>query len=88
MTWECVEGLAPQHIPQVKSVLLSLSVEHGGPWLSYSRLDPKFAGSNPAGVDGFFSERKILNMTSFGREVKPWVPCRRFTARERSSSRN
>ena len=27
-------------------------------WLSYSPLDPKFAGSNPAGVDGFFSERK------------------------------
>ena len=28
------------------------------PLLSYSPLDPRFAGSNPAGVDGFFSERK------------------------------
>ena len=27
------------------------------PWLSYSRLDPRLAGLNPAGVDGF-SERK------------------------------
>ena len=27
-------------------------------WLSYSTLDPRFAGSIPAGVDGFFSERK------------------------------
>ena len=27
-------------------------------WLSYSPLDPRFAGSNTAGVDGFFSERK------------------------------
>ena len=28
------------------------------PWLSYSPLDPRFAGSNPAGVDGFLSERE------------------------------
>ena len=29
------------------------------PWLSYSLLDPMFAGSNPTGVDGFFfSDRK------------------------------
>ena len=27
-------------------------------------------------------------MTSFGKEVKPWVPCRRFTARKGTSSRN
>ena len=27
-------------------------------WLSYSPLDPRFAGSIPAGVDGFFSELK------------------------------
>ena len=40
-------------------------------WLSYSPLDPSFAGSIPAGVDGFFQSEKILSMTSFGREVKP-----------------
>ena len=54
-------------------------------WLSYSPLDPRFAGSIPAGVDGFFQSVKILRMTCFGREVKPWVPCRRFTARKRTS---
>ena len=31
------------------------------------------AGSIPAGVDEFFQSVQILNMTSFGREVKPWV---------------
>ena len=38
-------------------------------WLSYSPLDPRFAGSIPAGVDGFFQSVKILSMTSFGREL-------------------
>jgi hypothetical protein len=28
---------------------------------------------------GFFRVKKILSETSFGKEVKPWVPCRRFT---------
>ena len=27
-------------------------------WLSYPPLDPRYAGSNPAGVDEFLSERK------------------------------
>ena len=58
------------------------------PWLSYSPLDPRFAVSNPDGVCGFFQGLKILSMTSFGREVKPRVPCRRFTARKRTSSQN
>ena len=48
-------------------------------WLSYSPLDQRFAGSKPAGVDGLFQSVKIQSMTSFGRDVKPWVPCRRFT---------
>ena len=55
--------------------------------INYS-LDPRFAGSNPAGVNGFFQSVKILSMISFGREVKPWIPCRRFTARKRTSRRN
>ena len=38
--------------------------------LSYSPLDPRFAGSIPPGVDGFFQSVIILSMTSFGREVK------------------
>ena len=36
----------------------------------------------------FFQNVKIMSMTSFGREVKPWVPCRGFTARKRTSCRN
>ena len=35
-----------------------------------------------------FQSVKILSMTSFGREVKPWVPCCRFTAHKRTSSQN
>ena len=33
-------------------------VDADPPGLSYSSLDPRFAGSNPTGVNGFFSERK------------------------------
>jgi hypothetical protein len=39
-------------------------------------LVPKFAGSNPAEAVGFFGRKKILSTPSFGREVKPSVPCR------------
>ena len=52
-------------------------------WLSYSPLDPRFADSIPVGANGFFESVKILSMISLGR-----VPCRRFTARKRTSSRN
>jgi hypothetical protein len=38
-------------------------------------LDPRFTGSNLAKVDGFVRAIKIHNMTSFGGEVKPSVPC-------------
>jgi hypothetical protein len=44
-----------------------------------SPLDPRFAGSIPDEVDGFLRVIKILSTTSFGGEVKPSVPCRRFT---------
>ena len=43
--------------------------------------------SRPGSRD-FFQSTKILSMASFGRVVKLWVPCRRFTARKRTSSRN
>jgi hypothetical protein len=46
-------------------------------------LVPKFAGSNPAEAVGFLG-RKILSTPSFGGEVKPSVPCRRFAACKRS----
>ena len=42
-------------------------------WIWGSRIR-----SRPGPMD-FFQTSKIMSMTSFGREVKPWVPCRRFT---------
>ena len=60
------------------SMMANASRRPGWSRRSYSPLDPRFAGSNPAEVDGFFSERKNLSKTSFGREVKPWVPCRKL----------
>ena len=47
-------------------------------------LVPKFAGSNPAEVVGFFRAKKILSTPSSGGELKPSVPCRRFAACKRS----
>ena len=51
-------------------------------WIRGSRVR-----SRPGSMD-FFQSVKILSMTSFGREVKSWVPCRRITARKSTSSRN
>jgi len=48
-------------------------------------LVPKFAGSNPAEAVRFLrAKKKILSTPSFGGEVKPSVPCRRFAACKRS----
>ena len=47
-------------------------------------LVPKFAGFKPSRSRRIFQGEKILSTPSFGREVKPFVPCRRFTARKRS----
>src|SRR5215475_4091891 len=47
-------------------------------------LVPKFAGSNPAEAVGFLRAKKFLSTPSFGGEVKPSVPCRRFAACKRS----
>jgi hypothetical protein len=56
----------------------------GGLEVAYWPLEPKFAGSNPAEAVVFFRAKKILSTPFFGRVVKLWVPCRRFTARKRS----
>ena len=55
---------------------------HTRHWIQGSRVQ-----TLPGSMD-FFQSVKILSMTSFGREVKSWGPCRRFTARKRTSSRN
>jgi hypothetical protein len=52
----------------------------GGLVVSMLASGTKFAGSNLAKAIGFFSGEKILSMPSFGREVKPFAPCRRFAA--------
>jgi len=45
---------------------------------------PKFAGSNPAEAVRIFMGEKSSSRPSSRREVKPWVPCRRFAACKRS----
>ena len=61
-------------------VQLNDSIEcFGGLGVACSPLVPKFAGSNPAEAVG-----KILSTPSFGGEVKPSVPCRRFAECKRS----
>ena len=55
----------------------------GGLGVACWPLVPKFAGSNPAETVGFLG-RKNPHTPSFGGEVKPSVPCRRFTACKRS----
>ena len=47
-------------------------------------LVPKFEGTNPAEAVGFLGRKKILSTPSFGEEVKPSVPCRRYAACKRS----
>jgi hypothetical protein len=38
-------------------------------------LDPRFVGYNPAEEDGVLKVIKMRNMSFFGGEVKPLVPC-------------
>jgi hypothetical protein len=55
-------------------------------WSSGSVLatGPKVRGFKPGRGDGFLRVIKIRSTTSFGGEVKPSVPCRRFTACKRT----
>ena len=68
----------------INIVLTTLMSGFGGLEVPCWPLVSKFAGSNPTEAVGFFSGEKILSTPSFGREVKPFVPCRRFTACKRS----
>ena len=53
----------------------------GGLGIMYSPQDPRFAGSNLAEVDEFFSGRKNPEHKSSGRDFKLGVPNLRFQAR-------
>ena len=46
--------------------VISCSVSLGGLGLTCSPRDPRFAGSNPAKVDGFFQNVKILSRSPLG----------------------
>jgi len=60
------------------------AIGFGGLEVACWPLVPKFAGPNPAEAVGFLRAKKILSRPSFGGEVKPSVPCRRFVACKRS----
>ena len=53
----------------------------GGLGVTCSPRDPRFAGSNPTEVVGFFSGRKNPEHKSSGRDFKLGVPSLRFQAR-------
>jgi hypothetical protein len=61
-----------------------IRIGFGGLVVACWSLVPKFAGSNPVEDVGFLRAKKILSAPSFGGEVKPSVPCRRFAACKRS----
>ena len=51
-----------------------------------SPRDPRFAGSNPAEVDGFFSVRKKPEHKSSGRDFKLRVPSLKFQSLKKKAS--
>ena len=55
-------------------------VSLGGLGVMCSPRDPRFAGSNPAEGDGFFSGRKNPALKSSGSDSKLGVPSLRFQA--------
>ena len=65
-----------------------IMVNPGGPVVIIFASGSEVHGSDPGRGQWIFQSVKILSMTSFGREVKLWVLCRRFTARKRTSTQN
>ena len=65
----------------IVSFSLYSQVALGGLGVTCSSRDPRFAGSNQAEVDGFFSGRKNPEHKFSGREFKLGVPSLRFEAR-------
>ena len=69
-------------------LLLSEMVDPGGPVVMILTSRSEVRGFDPGRGRWIFQSVKILSTTSFGREVTPRVPCRRFTARKRTTGRN
>ena len=78
--------MAEHAVSVVDRETLVISLHHQYTWracvdVACWPLVPKFVGSNPAEAVGFFRAKKSsARLPSFGREVKPFVPCRRFKA--------
>ena len=77
-----------QNFISIDITLSKLSVYPVDPVIIILATGFEVRGFDPGRGRWIFQSVKILSMTSFGREVKPWVPCRRFTACKRTSSRN
>jgi hypothetical protein len=56
----------------------------GGLGVSVLASGNQVRGLKPSRSRRIFKGEKILSRPSFGREAKPWVPCRRFAACKRS----
>ena len=63
-------------------------VDPGGPVVIIFASGSEVRGFVPSRGPWIFQSVKILSMTSFGREVKSWALCRRFTAGKITSIRN
>ena len=70
------------------SVRSVTDIDPGGPVVIILATGSEVRGFKPGRGRRIFQSVKTLSMTSIGREVRPWVPCRRFTACEGTSSRN
>jgi hypothetical protein len=70
-----------QLIPQRARVFLSGFGDLG---VSVLAAGTQVRGFKPGRSCRIFKGGQILSTPSFGREVKPWVPCRRFVASKRT----
>ena len=69
-------------------IFYNIEVDPGGPVVIIPTSGSEVRGFDPGRGRWIFQRVKTLSMTSFGREIKPWVPCHRFKARKRTSSGN
>ena len=63
---------------------MSVFIGFGGLGVACWPLVPKVRGIKPGRSRRIFRAKKILSTPSFGGEIKPLVPCRRFAACKRS----
>jgi hypothetical protein len=76
----CVKMRKLTHLCTINTVLKRLRWSRG----SVLAFGTKVRGFKPGRSRRIFQGEKILSTPSFGGEVKPSIPCRRFTACKRS----